>query len=661
MMTPEDIAALLATQDIQEPVVEVSETPAVDPNRMMTPEDIAALLAAQDVPEPVVETPEPQAADPNRMMTPEDIAALLAAQDVQEPVVEVPEPPVVDPNRMMTPEDIAALLATQDVPEPVVEVPETPVTDPNRMMTPEDIAQLLATQDVQEPVVEAPEAVISELETPTEEADNAPIEAVVETADSDSDYLMTPDDIAQLLAAQNIQEPAGGAPDADEFELASLPDDSEATGTNSLVFPENDVQPEGVDSPDELKDDEKERNVGIIQKVILFIKKALSKKSKPVTQAPTAEAEADSAVVSMLPAGDADTSEKEKKPSLLNRIFAKLKRPPKKEKKPKNESKVESPNTEAAVKPSKKSGLRTAAVVLVVLLLMGISFAGGFFSRDLIAVFKPDPAQLQAQADAKAKAARDEKRAEELAKIKPKDYTSSMYIDSIILKGSAEKMTSIKLQKIDNIDNLVVFKKLRRIKLVGMKGDEDLSVIQKLKGVEEITIENSVLKNQFSHGDFSLVTYLGIFDSTVANQGQFASFKGLTELDADNCKFLSSTGNLELTDYMPAIETLNLNGCGTYGELAGVDKMKKLKYLYLTNNTLVKNMTYVGNPLVESATLDISFADNLEQLRPLANLKKAQNLTIQSKENHFASSQLDEIKNWLSMVIPTTSVSISTY
>ena len=57
-----------------------------DPNRMMSPEDIAALIAntaVEELPDttPKIEEekpPKPDVSDPNKMMSPEDIAALIA-------------------------------------------------------------------------------------------------------------------------------------------------------------------------------------------------------------------------------------------------------------------------------------------------------------------------------------------------------------------------------------------------------------------------------------------------------------------------------------------------------------------------------------------------------------------------------------------------------
>lgn len=143
-----------------EPVVE--ELPPMpdlsDPNKMMSPDDIAALLANMSAesavvadeaaepepiaepepePEPVAEeaSPMPDLSDPNKMMSPDEIEALLASmaadtasaaslpdmeevaeeepEPVEEPVEEEkpPMPDLSDPNRQMSPDEIAALFA----------------------------------------------------------------------------------------------------------------------------------------------------------------------------------------------------------------------------------------------------------------------------------------------------------------------------------------------------------------------------------------------------------------------------------------------------------------------------------------------------------------------------------------------------------------------
>ncbi len=161
---------------VEEPVAEpvVEETPAEEP-----------------VPEPVVEeapaAPELDLSDPNKMMSPDDIAALLAATAAEEPAAEpvveeapveepaAPELDLSDPNKMMSPDDIAALLASMDAPasegdlameelaagmmddlalddtaevaEEAPAAPELDLSDPNKMMSPDDIAALLAAMD----------------------------------------------------------------------------------------------------------------------------------------------------------------------------------------------------------------------------------------------------------------------------------------------------------------------------------------------------------------------------------------------------------------------------------------------------------------------------------------------------------------------------------
>ena len=117
----ETITTVLETEEeavselVEEPMVEVN----TDPNHVMTPEEIAALVAGgtseEAVSEPAEEPTVEVNTDPNHVMTPEEIAALVAGGTSEEAVSEPAEEPMVevntDPNHVMTPEEIAALLA----------------------------------------------------------------------------------------------------------------------------------------------------------------------------------------------------------------------------------------------------------------------------------------------------------------------------------------------------------------------------------------------------------------------------------------------------------------------------------------------------------------------------------------------------------------------
>lgn len=143
-----------------EPVVE--ELPPMpdlsDPNKMMSPDDIAALLANMSAESAVVAD---EAAEPEPIAEPEP---------EPEPVAEEasPMPDLSDPNKMMSPDEIEALLAsmaadtasaaslpdveevTEEEPEPVEEPveeekpPMPDLSDPNRQMSPDEIAALFA-------------------------------------------------------------------------------------------------------------------------------------------------------------------------------------------------------------------------------------------------------------------------------------------------------------------------------------------------------------------------------------------------------------------------------------------------------------------------------------------------------------------------------------
>ena len=149
-----------------------------DPNKMMSPDDIAALLAgvgAEEVPveEAMVEEPLMEEALEEAPLMEEPLMeeALEEAPLMEEPIIEEASaeepmtdtpamPDLSDPNKMMSPDDIAALIANAssggDAPvpesEPVIEeepeqeeeIPIPDLSDPNKMMSPDDIAALIA-------------------------------------------------------------------------------------------------------------------------------------------------------------------------------------------------------------------------------------------------------------------------------------------------------------------------------------------------------------------------------------------------------------------------------------------------------------------------------------------------------------------------------------
>ena len=116
---------------VEEASEEVPPMPDLsDPNKMMSPDDIAALLAnigGEEATEEVVEEaleeapPMPDLSDPNKVMSPDDIAALFAnmggestASAEPEPIIEPEKPPMPDlsdPNKALSPDEIAALFA----------------------------------------------------------------------------------------------------------------------------------------------------------------------------------------------------------------------------------------------------------------------------------------------------------------------------------------------------------------------------------------------------------------------------------------------------------------------------------------------------------------------------------------------------------------------
>lgn len=465
----------------------------------------------------------------------------------------------------------------------------------------------------------------------------------------DANRIMTPEDIARLIAAQTEEETAPETASEVPSE-SSVPYDDSSPGEEPAEIPPDNAEKKVKASPAALL-------MGRLKKFFSRIKLPALKGRTPVSDE------------------DAGMAEKKKQPNPISQLLGALKKPkPAKEgARPQTveapvkltaEGADETPDAAGAAKdtPQKraqrgKSGLKTALGILGVLLLMTGSFAAGYVAKDFLAPPVQDPARQQAEAEALA----NEARAKELAEISPKDYTASMYLDSILLKGKAEKTTTVKLQKIDDVSKLTAFPNLRRIKIDGMTGNEDLSVLQELSGVEEIIIENSVLRNQFRQGRFDSVTYIEMYDCTIEDPSQFANFKGLTQFYAYSTKFRSKTGTLELTTYLPAAETLTLSNCGEFDELEGVRDLARLKSLSLSSRTLIRNMTYTENPAIERLKVDVSFVEDIQQLQKLADLKNLKHITLQSKTDRLTASQLNSVKRWIKSRFPEATVETATY
>lgn len=114
---PLDEAIVMEESPVEQPA---SEPVISDPNKPMSPDDIAALLASTAEQSSSESKPEPVISDPNKPMSPEDIAALIAnteTEDLPEETKKFEEeekpsmPDMSDPNKPMSPDDIAALIA----------------------------------------------------------------------------------------------------------------------------------------------------------------------------------------------------------------------------------------------------------------------------------------------------------------------------------------------------------------------------------------------------------------------------------------------------------------------------------------------------------------------------------------------------------------------
>ncbi|MGN0427586.1 MAG: hypothetical protein ACI4F0_07275 [Agathobacter sp.] len=136
-------------------------------------------------PEAEEKPPMPDLSDPNKMMSPDDIAALLANMGGDDAPAEEPEPiaePVAEPEVDPEPEAVLEPVAEEKPPMP-------DLSDPNKMMSPDDIAALLANMGVDD----IPE------EEPAAEPEPTPEEPEIDL--SDPNKKLSADEIAALFAS----------------------------------------------------------------------------------------------------------------------------------------------------------------------------------------------------------------------------------------------------------------------------------------------------------------------------------------------------------------------------------------------------------------------------------------------------------------------------
>ena len=178
----------------------------------------------------------------------EPVAAPVVAPEPTVEVAPMPEPeivaepePIAEPEPEIVPEPV---VEAAPEPEPVVEpepepapAPAPEMDDPNKMMSPDDIAALLASMNNDAPA--EPEPVVE----PEPEPAPAPAPEM-----DDPNKMMSPDDIAALLASMNADAPAEPEPVAEpEPEPAPAPVEVPTDTGIDLSDPNRVMSPEEIE------------------------------------------------------------------------------------------------------------------------------------------------------------------------------------------------------------------------------------------------------------------------------------------------------------------------------------------------------------------------------------------------------------------------------
>ncbi len=157
-----------------------------------------------------------------------DFVPMDAVEDQIEPEVlpelqmEEPEPEIFEEPQLSAEPEMILEPETMEEPESIVEdLPPMPdLSDPNKMMSPDDIAALLANMNAEASVVAEEDAVEESIEEPAQEPESVPVEESLPSIDeidlSDPNRMMSPDEISALLASvAEDTENASSLPDVE--------------------------------------------------------------------------------------------------------------------------------------------------------------------------------------------------------------------------------------------------------------------------------------------------------------------------------------------------------------------------------------------------------------------------------------------------------------
>ena len=254
-MTPEEIEALLASVDIDEDDVtdEDDIEEEVDPVQKILNEnsehvntdkkpliDMESLGDFSDISEAIVDYSNDDHDDSDS----ENMSRILSPEDIAK-VIENADS--IKAEEEATIEEVSEVQASETVSESEATPEESPELsdDPNKMMSPDDIAALIAGMGAEETSEDAGSE--EEVEA-VEEATDATPEESPELSD-DPNKMMSPDDIAALIAGMGAEEETSEDAGSEE-EVEAVEEATEATPEES---PELSDDPNKMMSPDDIE------------------------------------------------------------------------------------------------------------------------------------------------------------------------------------------------------------------------------------------------------------------------------------------------------------------------------------------------------------------------------------------------------------------------
>ncbi len=83
--------------------------------------------------------------------------------------------------------------------------------------------------------------------------------------------------------------------------------------------------------------------------------------------------------------------------------------------------------------------------------------------------------------------------------------------------------------------------------------------------------------------------------------------------------------------------------------------------MYLTNGTIISDLSYLDNESLQSVKVDMTFVKDIAEFMAFGNKENLKTINLQIDKEHRLASQISRIEKWIERNNEQAKVSVSTY